>query len=176
MKMKTSRIVWLVVTAVITVWVAMNFSNESPFHAPVTDAEKALDATLQTVGNDKYMFANAHIHPMPVPNGKHVDYSPLLTAKLIARITADEKRMVSETCNDVYVEGEVCGFDYDPILCAQDVNPTYVYKTLQADASRASIDYSWPMEGSRRETTSAHYGMVKDGGRWKIDTVSCVFD
>ena len=175
MKQATNIIIMALGIAAV-VWVGMNFTNESPYHRPQNDAEKALDTALVKVGDDPYAFENMHIRPGIVPNASRVDYSPMLTAKLMAQLAADEKRIVERDCNDVYIEGEICGFDYDPILCAQDTENGYVYMTTHEDATTASIDYSWPMSSGRPEKTVAHYDLIKDKSGWKIDAVTCAFD
>ncbi len=160
----------IALTIVAVVWVAMNFSNTSPFHEPTTPAEKALDTMLRKIGNDDYLFENAHISAGTVPAKHRVDYSKILSQRLVQSLAQQEKMLMERDCGDLYLHGVVCGFDQNPILCAPDSSDLYYYRTMQEDATNATVDYSWPY---KRNVASAHYDLIKDKDGWKIDAVTC---
>jgi hypothetical protein len=93
----------------------------------------------------------------------------MLTPALIAALVKEEKKMVQKDCGGKYLQGEICGFDYSPITCAQDSAPSYLYHTVLDLQSRVVIEYAWPNETSR----AAVYTLVKRGDRWLIDGITC---
>lgn len=165
------RTVVIALCIVAAAWAVMRFFSDGPFHEAVTDAEKALDTTLKKVGEDEYLFENARIRTGVVPVKQRVDYTKMLTRRLVAELAAEEARLVKEQCGGKYVEGELCGFEHNPILCAQDVDEEYYYHTLHQGGDTAIIDYSWPYQPNR---AVAHYTMLLGKDGWKIDAVRCM--
>jgi hypothetical protein len=52
---------------------------------------------------------------------------------------------VNNKCNGIYIDGNLCGIEYDPLICAQDDNNgVYLYKTVSATTDTAIIAYKWP--------------------------------
>ena len=93
----------------------------------------------------------------------------MLTPALIAVLRNEEKKLVRKECGGKYLDGEECGFDYSPITCAQDSEPSYVYHTVLEFDAKAVIEYAWPNQTSRVAT----YTMVKSKSGWLIDGVTC---
>jgi hypothetical protein len=93
----------------------------------------------------------------------------LLTGDLIASIRTKEREIVQKDCKGKYVEGDICGLDYSPITCAQDMNSKYEYRTLENTGDAVKIEYRWPPGGKPVAT----YTLRKNGTDWKIDGISC---
>lgn len=136
------------------------------FHPAQTPSELALDKILHLADADQDQLANL-LH-RPGRDGK-VDYTRIMTPALIAALVNEEKKMVQKDCGGKYREGELCGFDYSPITCAQDLAPFYLYHTVLDLNDRVIIEYEWPKQTSR----AAVYTLVKRGNGWLIDGITC---
>lgn len=136
------------------------------FHPAQTPSELALDKILRIADADQNQLGNL-LHR--TDRDGRVDYTQMLTPALIAALVKEEKKMVQKDCGGKYLQGEICGFDYSPITCAQDSAPSYLYHTVLDLQSRVVIEYAWPNETSR----AAVYTLVKRGDRWLIDGITC---
>jgi len=138
-------------------------------HPPMTTAERTLDGILKHSDHDADELDNLfggrgqrNFHPS-------VDYSKVLTAPLIAAITAKEKALVQAGCGGHYQKGEVCGMDFSPITCAQDMSDSYLYRTEASGGDRTEISYYWP--GTKQPV--AAYRLIRQAETWKIDGIRC---
>ena len=140
-----------------------------PLHPPATSAERALDGILKHADSDGQQLDNLF-----GGRGQHnfhasADYSKVLTAPLLAAITARQKAVVQADCGGQYKKGELCGLDYSPITCAQDFSDTYLYRTQSSGEDRAEITYYWP--GTDKPV--ATYRLIRQAETWKIDGIRC---
>jgi hypothetical protein len=138
-------------------------------HPPKTPPERALDAILKQADQDPDLLDNLFDGRDKRPYRAAVDYTKVLTAPLMAAMSAKEKSLVQAGCDGHYRKGESCGLDYSPITCAQDLNDLYLYRTNASSADRAEITYAWP--GTKK--SAATYRLVHQGNAWKIDGISC---
>jgi hypothetical protein len=139
------------------------------FHAPQSEPERALDSILKRVDKDENLLDNL-LQGRGTKNYKPTfDYASLLTSGLIAAIRTKEREIVRRDCRGKYVEGDICGLDYSPITCAQDMNSKYEYRTLENTGDAVKIEYRWPPGGKPVAT----YTLRKNGTDWKIDGISC---
>lgn len=133
-------------------------------HPASTSAELALDRVLKTADADHEILDNLfHRYPdAPVPAGKRVNYAHLLTPAFLSSLKHQERALVQHDCGGTYRDGEICGMDYNPITCAQDVLSSFTYNTLHESGSSATI-------AAQGQT----YHMVRVNGAWKLDGVEC---
>jgi hypothetical protein len=144
------------------------FANE-PFHSPQSKAERALDAILKMAGKDGNQLDNLFDGRGDPSFHKTVDYTRFLTRSLLSAIADRQKQILQQDCGGRYTQGELCGMDYSPINCAQDVNRTYVYRTEKDNDSVAEITYAWP-----GQKPAATYRLVLSADHWKLDGIRCV--
>ncbi|MBV8976462.1 MAG: hypothetical protein JO261_10465 [Alphaproteobacteria bacterium] len=130
-------------------------------HAPQTDAEKTLDKILRTAEGDELILDNV-LHRFPVPATKRVDYSKWLTPALIASLQAEQKRLLDQDCGGKYVEGDICGMDYNPLTCAQDTMAVHAYATLSESGDAVTITRA-----------AVAYRMTHTGPGWRLDGIKC---
>ncbi len=137
------------------------------FHRAKTDPERALDAILSRDKDDVNVFEYLTRH---TPGIKTTDYANMFTAAYKQAVTDMEAQQVQENCGGKYIQGELCGIDFSPVTCAQDVTDTfYLYRTEQISKREAIIAYAWP----KSLHASATYRLLKKNGRWKLDGVMC---
>jgi len=138
-------------------------------HPPMTAAERTLDAILKISDADSGMF----LFVVNRPDRKVADdakFSGFFTRQLLDAIAGTERQEVERDCGGKYLEGEICGLDFDPITCAQDEPENgYVYRTEKSTARRQIITMAW----AGRDEVVAAYRMLKQGGSWKLDGVAC---
>jgi hypothetical protein len=142
----------------------------SAWHAPLTASEMALDRILKMADSDRDQLDNllggrgrANYHAT-------MDYTPVLTPPLLAAIKRSEDQLVQKSCGGHYT-GEICGLDFSPVTCAQDVNDTYLYHTEFKRGHVAEISYAW---SSANASPVATYMLLEVGGNWKIDGIKCL--
>jgi len=138
-------------------------------HPPKTAAERALDGILKQADQDPDLLDNLFDGRDKRPYRPAVDYTKVLTAPLMAAMSAKEKSLVQAQCDGHYRKGESCGMDYSPITCSPDLNDLYLYRTEAGGVERAEITYYWP--GMKKSV--ATYTLVHQGDRWKIDSIRC---
>jgi hypothetical protein len=162
--MKRTRLIAAIF--VVSAFGTLPVVSAGSFHAPATAPEKALDKILHLADADEDQLANL-LH-RPGSDGR-VDYTQMLTPALIAALRNEEKKLVRKECGGKYLDGEECGFDYSPITCAQDSEPSYIYHTILEFDAKAVIEYAWPNQPS----SAATYTVVKGKSGWLIDGVTC---
>ena len=140
-----------------------------PLHPPTTTAERALDGILKHADYDANQLDNLFGGRGQKNFHATADYSKVLTAPLLAAITAEQKAMVKADCGGEYKKGELCGMDSSPITCAQDMSDSYLYRTESSADDRVEIAYYWP--GTRKPV--ATYRLVRQAETWKIDGIRC---
>jgi hypothetical protein len=70
-------------------------------------------------------------------------YSRLFTKGFLRVMAKKQSDAVKEECGGKYDDG-ICGFDYNPITCAQDYSDSgYLYRTVEDDGRKAKIMYIW---------------------------------
>jgi hypothetical protein len=138
-------------------------------HPPATTAERALDGILKHADQDPDLLDNLFDGRGQRPFRPAEDYTKVLTAPVIAAMSAKEKALVQAACAGHYRKGEVCGMDFSPITCAQDLSDSYLYRTETSSEDQADISYYWP--GTNKPV--ATYRLVRQGQTWKIDGISC---
>ena len=138
-------------------------------HPPKSTAERALDGILKHADQDPDQLDNLFEGRGQRPFRPAEDYTKVLSAPLIAAMSAKEKALVQAACDGHYRKGELCGLDYSPITCAQDLSDSYLYRTEASGGDRAEISYYWP--GTKKSV--ATYRLVRQAETWKIDGISC---
>jgi hypothetical protein len=147
-------------------------SSLAGFHAPQTEAERALDTILMATGRDDTALDNLLGGRGKAGFRPTIDYRRFVTDALLRAIRDAEAALVKRDCGGAYREGEICGLDYDPLTCAQDSNPRYLYRTETQHAGTARIAYAWPGQPA----VAATYRLVLRDGRWKLDGIKCNAD
>jgi len=142
----------------------------SAFHPAAGDAEKTLDRVLRLSEKDANLLDFVRRTPDYKPKADK-GYVRYFTKRFLDAMAAMEKKAVRENCQGKYSDGEICGLDYNPLTCAQDrADNAYRYATdASSEEGMASVRYTWP--GSKKPL--AAFGMVQEGGQWKIDSVRC---
>jgi hypothetical protein len=149
---------------------------DGAFHAPDSDAEKALDHILDSdrildSGQQKSPGFHEFMIGADKLDKSHEDaYGAMFTKPLLAAWRLAERKAVRVNCHGHYQKGELCGIDYDMLTCAQDEADTYLYRTDVDDGHVARIAYKWL--GNEPEVAS--YVLVKEGGQWRLDGVDCL--
>jgi len=163
--------------AILSVWLsglalhpgARADEPEATFHSPTIAAEKALDAAIRNSDADSDMFFFLVKRPRDI--GKDRNYSGLFSANLQNSWKLAENKLLNEECGGKYKSGEVCGLDYNPLTCMQDLfEDGYGYRTDSLSHNKASISYRWIKSDGGPIAT---YRLVRIHGRWLIDGVRC---
>jgi hypothetical protein len=139
-------------------------------HPPKSTAERALDGILKHADQDPDLRDNLFDGRGQRPFRPAEDYTKVLTAPLIAAMSAKETALVQARCDGHYRKGELCGLDYSPITCAQDLSDSYLYRTEATGGDRAVISYYWP--GTKNPV--ATYRLVRQAETWKVDGIRCM--
>jgi hypothetical protein len=139
------------------------------FHRAATEPEKTLDRVLRLSEKDPALVEFLLATPQyKAKAGK--DYGRYVTSRLRADLAALERAAVAENCQGKYLDGELCGLDYNPLTCAQDMaDGAYLYQTEFSGDGRADIAYKWPGQ----KAVVARFALVQEGGVWKLDAVTC---
>lgn len=94
-------------------------------------------------------------------------YALKITPDLLKAIAAAERAEVGANCGGTYRDGEICGLDFHPITCAQDIpEADRLYRVVSALPERQVISTTWG-------EVVASYRMVLDGNMWKLDGIAC---
>jgi hypothetical protein len=94
-------------------------------------------------------------------------FSPALRKALHAA----ESDLVQQYCGGVYRDGELCGLDYTPLTCAQDVfGSANAVLTSETNGQNQTI-ISYRTSGD--DTVIARYRMQQMHGAWIIDGIDC---
>lgn len=76
---------------------------------------------------------------------------------------------MKDACGGRYIKGYICGFDFDPLTCAQDFEPKREFQTVSLSGPITIIRFRY--EGS--EPSANLYRLTREGGTWKIDDILC---
>ena len=161
-------------------------ANEVEFSAPTTAPEKALHAILQWRGRVFGERSSNLTEFLTQRSGRSkandARYKRMFTMGLVRAISAVDRSMTDKDCDGV------CGLDFDPIFCAQDILlPPHTYLTTSKEranggrlntASRDSRAYVLYRRG-RADEKYVHridYLLEKESGIWKIAGVYCSAD
>jgi len=144
-------------------------AQPGPFHAPSTPAELALDQVAKLTKADENLVD--YVLKKPGYNkAKAAEYSDLFTANLLKAWADAEVERVKQDCGGKYTEGDICGIDYDPIVCAQDFPDHYLYRTDRQTPTEAVISSIWADSDEKQTVT---YRLVFRDQRWQLDGVRC---
>jgi len=147
--------------------------DAAAFHRPRTAAERALDHILELDRTDRKSVA--FVLQRPGRNATDQQYARLFTPAFLKAVRTRERELVERDCGGDYVDGELCGLEYSPITCAQDVSDAgywfYTYRAGPKDAVLTVIfgeyrENGEPMRGPL-------YRMTKDASGWRLDGVAC---
>lgn len=167
-------------------------AGENGFSVPTTAPEKALHAILQSYmrefdkqGSDTFAFWTQQRERNTGMNryfeGKFAKYEGKFTNTLVQAVNAKDK----ELRKDCEPGDGICGMDFDPFLCAQDILlPPHAYFTTrveivdgrppdtEASATRAYVLYR---RGREKDANARRtdYLLEKERGVWKIAGVRC---
>lgn len=148
---------------------AQQAGGATGFHPVETPIEKTVDTVLRLSEKDSNLLEYV-LHTPQYDAKTDKGYARYFTRRLLDDMAAMEQKAVLENCNGKYVEGEICGTDYNPLTCSQDGSEApYQYKTESSDAGKAVIAYKWKSE----KDPQARFDLVEEGGAWKIDAVRC---
>jgi len=146
-------------------------AEDSKFHPPQTEAEKVLDKIFDLEDKDSNVLFFALGTPAYDP-AKDTGYARLFTKALLKAWRKKEADLVQDDCDGKYREGEICGLDFDPIVCGQDRPDKFVFRTIKSGKESATMIATW-REYVKREETFTVYRLVKEEGDWKLDGVDC---
>jgi hypothetical protein len=132
------------------------------YHKASTDAEKALEHVLKIADNDDEVLDNL-FHRYPVKPKLRVDYTGLLTPTYMAALKEEQRKVVQSDCGGKYLDGEVCGMDYNPLTCAQDTAAPFRLATVRTRKDKTDIV----------DSHADKYTMAHAGSGWKLDGVTC---
>lgn len=144
------------------------------YHKPETEAEKKLDEILNLAMKGKsWELYYYPIYPYrkgitSISKKEYNYYASFLTKELAQAIDDEEKRIFKESCPNGQTEGDNCGFEFDPLTCAQDHPSFYLYQTTSQTDSEAIIYYMWG-EGYYRQKRK----LIKQNNKWKLDGIDC---
>jgi hypothetical protein len=176
MKFKTyvltlSAAVFTLLAMAATAAIVAETSSHESFHAAQSAPEKTLDEIIRRSNNDQNMLDYALKRPW-YDAKKNTGYSRLFTKGFLAALAGVESALVKQDCKGHYVEGEICGIDYNPITCGQDSNGNqHLYQTDGESNEAVTISYLWAANDSRAD--SPLFRLVKDREAWKLDGVAC---
>ncbi|WP_445678904.1 hypothetical protein [Radicibacter daui] len=142
------------------------------YHTASTAAEAALDNILKQDNADGTL--NLFILKRPDRDlSADILFSGLFTPALEAAWAEAETEAVAKQCSGQYDEDYICGLDYSPLLCAQDISEDgYLYQTGHSDGNTALISVRWPW----LDQPVATYRIVLQNGKWLLDGVTCLPD
>ncbi|MGE5504715.1 MAG: hypothetical protein ACM31L_09860 [Actinomycetota bacterium] len=147
-------------------------SSQAAFHPAKHPAEKWLARLLKRAEYDGSMVFYVVGAPFR-DQRKDVNYHGLFSQSLEADWAAAEASEVDKNCGGRYIDGEICGLDFDPLVCGQDVSEKgYLFHTDNIDENSATITMRWPWI----EKPLATYRLRKLGKKWVLDGVACLPD
>lgn len=104
---------------------------------------------------------------------KGAPYLKHLTLALATAILAEEAHEVRQACGGVYKDGEECGMDADPILCAQDFPDSYLFNSTKSAPGFAVVEAAWPPDQGAETVGNGTYRLKLVAGAWKLDGIAC---
>ena len=70
------------------------------------------------------------------------------TPALLRAYASAQTAAVKRDCGGRYSKDEICGYDFDPVTCAQDLSAKpYLYRTDCEGGDFAIIEYRWDLSG-----------------------------
>lgn len=153
--------------------------SDKKFHLADTDAEKVLNAILTydsiSRTDDRFGFLREYIVDYPGRN-RSIDhlYDQIFSNALKMAWKNAERTLVQQECDGQYLQGELCGLGFNPLLCAQDISETgYLYRTEYQTEQSAVITYAWGGKWKGRNEAVASYVLMNNNGKWVLDGVNC---
>lgn len=145
------------------------------WHPATTAPEKALDNIFSHNNkNDSDLYNFLLNYQSARLKKKNAHLFDFFTTSFLKRSETIEHSLMRETCKDNNVANQDdCYTDRDinPIACAQDIPPFYVYHTIYLpEGDRAVVKYAWP---PFEAYIGPSYLLTKERGQWKIDGNSC---
>lgn len=166
-----------VIGVLLAASLALPAAAASPAHPAETPAEKWLNTLINddfgpiqinTSFSEKLKFTAITPPKSPL---RGLGFSDILTKPLFDAIKAKEVETVKDACKGAYIDGELCGMEYSPFLCGQDVaSDPLLFHSVAASEDSALIDYWSDVD----QVVVGRYRLVKDKDRWKIDGIHCV--
>lgn len=143
-------------------------STDASLSAYAKDAQKQLDVLLNVnqQDNEVYGFLLGHKER---DVSRDMLYAPFFTSGLLTEWARLESEKLKSTCDGQYIQGEMCGFDYHPVLCVSDFPDQRYYHVEKITSNNAQI----AVFATYRNTLIARYSMVLSDGRWQLDGVQC---
>lgn len=134
------------------------------FHAAETESEKWLDNVLRQPERVERTQSNAA--------GRQKS-DAFFSKELQGSWRKREEGAVAKNCGGSENEGELCGLDFDPLICAQDDNDgQYLYRTESQAGGVVHISMRWK-ESEDISQALALYRIVRKDKRWMIDGIKC---
>lgn len=100
-------------------------------------------------------------------------YKEMFTPALERAWAEAEAAEVKKNCGGRYLDGEICGIDFRPLVCAQDYSEKgYLYRMDCLGEEATAITMRWPLT----ERPVATYRLLKRGNGWVLDSVACLPD
>mgnify|MGYP007111634448 CR=1 FL=1 len=144
--------------------------GQTAYHRATSEPEKTLDSILRNSEKDHNLIEFV-LHTPFYKSKNDKGYAQYFTRTFLATMAAMEKKTIQENCKGKYIEGELCGTDYNPVNCALDNGPSpYLFKVDSLTQDKAIIAYKWRTKDA---TPAATYELLREGGAWKIDRVIC---
>jgi hypothetical protein len=152
------------------------------WHAAQTDAEQKLDLILRLIddteqGTNIFHYIETWPHTKPDAPLQHADF---FTKDLVYAWSRLEKETADQECNGRYLDGEICGLNFNPLTGEQDVPEAYFYHTAESGPDYAIVQTLWdsdlvdliktPLPLATFSTLA--YRMVLHNGVWLIDGVT----
>ncbi len=140
------------------------------FHPPTSVVETSLDRILRATERDDATLTQLIEGRGGVRAGR---YRRWATPGLIAAIRAADQRLVDSDCGGKRTADQICGIDWNPLTCAQDSDPTYLYKTIEVGEQLAVVDYVWSEGDPAAGEPATRFRLRRAGGEWLVDGVRC---
>lgn len=138
-------------------------------HGPANETETILNEIIVHLAtNDALMQGILSRRPTTEKLQEIADH--FFTQALRQAWLQKDKELALVDCGKAQVAGQICGLDYDPFFCAQDIPiEPVLYNTIRSDKDTAIISVSWAKDGE----VMAVYKLLKIGNTWKVDGISC---
>lgn len=140
------------------------------FHAPASEAERALDEVLTINKQDKDF--GEYVMGTPFAS-RNKDFSIYFSKEFLNSTRKSYADVPQEEDGGKYI-------DIDFITCEQDTPDAYLYHTVSNDGKVAYIQTVWsPViedDVVTALTAKPHYRMIKQDRQWKLDGAFCLGD
>jgi hypothetical protein len=146
-------------------------NQKQTFHAARTTQEKTLAHILQQSEKQEGLM-NGMLERVKLNEKQIVMVRKFFTPNMVNAWQQENKRIAEQDCGGAFLEENSCGFDYDPLLCAQDDNDgKFIYRTEYQSSKQTLISMQW--DGQPITEPVARYRLIKSAGQWKLDGVAC---